>query len=53
MTEYERKQFENEIYVNLKEAKLEAKSSDERFSHEEVFMDLRAKIEMISKNELY
>ncbi|MHB1652712.1 MAG: type II toxin-antitoxin system Phd/YefM family antitoxin [Desulfitobacteriaceae bacterium] len=38
---YERKQFESEIYFKLKEAELEAKSTDVRYSHEEVFSDLR------------
>jgi len=39
---YERKLFESEIYFKLKEAELEAKSTDKRLSHEEVFSDLRA-----------
>jgi len=38
---YERKLFESEIYFKLKEAELEAKSTDLRYSHEEVFSDLR------------
>ncbi|MBM7854246.1 prevent-host-death family protein [Desulfohalotomaculum tongense] len=41
---YERKLFESEIYFKLKEAELEAKSTDKRFSHEEVFNELRAGI---------
>jgi len=41
---YERKQFESEIYFKLKEAELEAKSTDVRYSHEEVFSDLRKNI---------
>ena len=41
---YERKLFESEIYFKLKEAELEAKSSDKRFSHEEVFSDLRSRL---------
>lgn len=41
---YERKLFESEIYFKLKEAELEAKSTDKRFSHEEVFSTLRSKL---------
>jgi len=42
---YERKLFESDIYIKLKEAELEAKSTDKRFNHEEVFSDLRARLE--------
>jgi len=38
---YERKLFESDIYFKLKEAELEAKSTVVRYSHEEVFSDLR------------
>ena len=38
---YERKQFESEIFSKLKEAQMEAKSTDVRYSHEEVFSGLR------------
>lgn len=41
---YERKQFESEIYIKLKEAELEAKSTDVRHSHEDVFANLRSRI---------
>jgi prevent-host-death family protein len=41
---YERNLFESEIYFKLKEAELEAKSNDKRYSHEEVFSDLKARI---------
>ena len=41
---YERKLFESEIYFKLKEAELEAKSTDVRYSHEEIFSDLRARL---------
>ena len=41
---YERKLFESEIYFKLKEAELEAKSTDVRYSHEEIFSDLRASL---------
>lgn len=38
---YERKLFESEIYFKLKEAELEAKSTNIRCLHEEVFSGLR------------
>jgi len=41
MEAYERKLFESEIYFKLKEAELEAKLTNKRYSHEEVFSDLR------------
>lgn len=41
---YERKLFESEIYLKLKEAELQSKTSEVRYSHEEVFSDLRAKL---------
>lgn len=41
---YERKQFESEIYLKLKEAEMESKSTDLRYTHEEVFRDLRARL---------
>ena len=41
---YEHKQFESEIFSKLKEAQLEAESTDVRYSHKEVFSDLRSKL---------
>jgi len=41
---YERKVFESEIYFKLKEAELESKSTDKRYSHEEVFSDLKERL---------
>ena len=41
---YERKQFESEIFLKLKEAQLEAGSTDVRYSHEEVFSGLKLKL---------
>jgi hypothetical protein len=41
---YERKLFESEIYFKLKEAELEAKSTGVRYSHEEIFSDLKASL---------
>ena len=42
---YEKLQFENEVYFKLKEAELQAKSTDMRYSHEEVFGNLRKKLQ--------
>lgn len=39
---YNQKLFENEIFIKLKEAEFEAKFSNRRLSHEEVFLDLRS-----------
>ncbi|HHV73887.1 prevent-host-death protein [Thermoanaerobacterium sp. PSU-2] len=44
MEAYERKLFESEIYFKLKEAELEAQTTDKRYSHKEIFEELRAKI---------
>lgn len=44
MEAYERKLFESEIYIKLKEAELEAQTTDKRYSHKEIFDELRAKI---------
>ena len=44
MEAWENKNFESEIYIKLKEAELEAKSTDKRLTHEEVFSGLRAGI---------
>ena len=41
---YENRLFKSEIYLKLKEAELEAKSTKKRYSHDEVFSDLRAKL---------
>lgn len=41
MESFERRQFESEIYFKLKEAELEAKYTNKRYSHEEIFSDLR------------
>ncbi|MGV8154835.1 MAG: type II toxin-antitoxin system Phd/YefM family antitoxin [Alkaliphilus sp.] len=41
---YERYKFENEVYLKLKEATIEAKTTDLRYSHEDVFDDLREKL---------
>ncbi|MDA3940058.1 MAG: type II toxin-antitoxin system Phd/YefM family antitoxin [Spirochaetia bacterium] len=41
---YENKLFKSEIYLKLKEAELEAKFTKKRYTHNEVFSDLRAKL---------
>ncbi|MCK6077560.1 type II toxin-antitoxin system Phd/YefM family antitoxin [Paenibacillus silvae] len=42
--QYENIQHDNEIFIKLKEAELEANSSNLRYSHAEVFNKLRMKI---------
>jgi prevent-host-death family protein len=44
MEAWEEKQFESEIYDKLLEAETEARLSDKRLSHEEVFPALRRRI---------
>jgi len=44
MEAYEHHQFKSEVYFKLKEAELEAKITDKRFSHKEMFDELRAKL---------
>lgn len=44
MEAYERHQFDSEVYFKLKEAELEAKTTDKRYSHKEVFDELRVKL---------
>lgn len=38
---FEKMNLENEIYFKLKEAELEAEATDVRYSHDEVFNDLK------------
>ena len=38
---YEKLQFESEVYFKLKEAEMEAKATNQRYSHKEVFNRLR------------
>jgi prevent-host-death family protein len=38
---YEKLQFESEVYFKLKEAEMEAKATNQRYSHKEVFDRLR------------
>lgn len=41
---YETGQFESEILHKLKEAQIEAKSTDVRYSHKEVLSSLKLKV---------
>ncbi len=41
---YENKLFESEIYQQLKDAELEAKTTRKRLSHDELFSELRKRI---------
>ncbi|MBM3708532.1 MAG: type II toxin-antitoxin system Phd/YefM family antitoxin [Actinobacteria bacterium] len=41
---YEARQFESEIFHKLKEAQVEAKSTDIRYSHEEIISGLKSKV---------
>ncbi|NLZ51554.1 MAG: type II toxin-antitoxin system Phd/YefM family antitoxin [Thermoanaerobacteraceae bacterium] len=53
MEAYERKLFESEIYFKLKEAELEAKTTEKRLSHEEVFKELKARLsDKVESNEV-
>lgn len=38
---YEKLQFESEVYFKLKEAEIQAKQTNQRFSHKEVFDGLK------------
>ena len=42
---YENMKFQNEVYFKLKEAEMESKTSDKRYSHDEVFGDLKKNLE--------
>lgn len=44
MEAYEEKCFENEVYDKLREAEIEAESTTERFSHDEVMAAVRNRI---------
>ena len=44
MEAFEGHQFHSEVYLKLKEAELEAKITNKRYSHKEVFDELKAKL---------
>lgn len=41
---YEQKLFESEVIIKLKEAELEASSTEKRYTHEEVLSNLRMRV---------
>lgn len=45
MEAFEQHHFDSEVYIKLKEAELEAKTTGKRFSHDEVFSSLRRKLQ--------
>ena len=48
---YENMKFQNEIYFKLKEAEMENKNSDKRYTHDGVFCDLKQNLEQRVSNE--
>lgn len=48
---YEKLQFESEIYFKLKEAEIQARLTNQRFSHKEVFNSLRQTLMEKADNE--
>lgn len=48
---YERQLLQNEIYFKLKEAEVEAKSTNVRYSHEEVMENLRKSLNNKGKSD--
>ncbi|SCM83694.1 Prevent-host-death family protein [uncultured Sporomusa sp.] len=44
MEAFERFQFESEVYFKLKEAEQEAQLTNARYSHKEIFDELKAKL---------
>lgn len=38
--------FKNEVYFKLKEAELEAKSTDKRYTHEEIFSSIKSELKL-------
>ncbi len=55
MEAFERHHFESDMYLKLKEAELESKATQKRFSHKEVFDELRASLteRADAREELY
>ena len=44
MEAYEKHQLGNEIYCKLKEAEMQAKTTEKRYTHDEVFGGLRSRL---------
>jgi prevent-host-death family protein len=51
MEAFEHHQFESEVYFKLKEAELEARMTEKRYSHKEVFDELRTKFSDSTESE--
>lgn len=49
---YESKQFENEVNFKLREAELDYKSTDKRYTHEEIISSLRSELQDKSGDDL-
>ncbi|MFZ5596169.1 MAG: type II toxin-antitoxin system Phd/YefM family antitoxin [Bacillota bacterium] len=47
---YEKLQFESEVYFKLKEAEMQAKQTNQRFSHKEIFDNLRQALQKKADN---
>lgn len=43
MEAYEQQKFESEIYYKLKEAEIQTRSTDKRYTHDEVMQKLRSR----------
>ena len=50
---YEGQLFQNEIYFKLKEAELEAESTNVRYTHEGVMQDLRQSLKNEGNSDAY
>lgn len=48
---YEKMQFESDVYFKLREAELEARTTNQRYSHKEVMADLRKQLKSKVPNE--
>ena len=48
---YEKMQFESEVYFKLREAEMEARSTNQRYSHKEVMSELRKQLVAKASNE--
>ncbi len=49
---YERHQLDSEVYIKLKEAELEAKATDKRFTHDQVFSGPRHKLQEMAAEDV-
>ncbi|MBQ9536076.1 MAG: type II toxin-antitoxin system Phd/YefM family antitoxin [Clostridia bacterium] len=51
MEAYEANRYESEIYDKLREAEMQSRASNERFSHDEVMAAARIRIEKVKNKE--